>query len=105
MSRVPGAGRSPAGNGPWMARSGGAGHACAVADGPAATDSAGAGVTEAAEPARAAMPLLQARFSLCPDGQELPTAATVGHTQSRTGGGDAMINSKTRFRIMSIMSI
>lgn len=46
---------------------------------------------------------MQARFSLCPEGQFLPAAATVGDTQSRTGGGQTMVTARRSVRIMSIM--
>lgn len=51
--------------------------------------------------ASAAVP--ESPLLLCPEGQSLPAAGTVGNTQTRTGGGDTMTAINKKLRIMSIM--
>ena len=102
--RATGAGRSPAGTGPWMARFGGAGSASAAAHGCAAAGPTRAMEAENAERAGVALAIPAGPLLLCPEGQTLPTAATVVHTQSRVGGGTPMKAHIAKLRIMSIMS-
>lgn len=85
MTRCRGAGRSPADK-----RHGWRAFASAV--GPALTE-----LPKVAEPTSES-PLL-----LCPEGQFLPAAGTVGDTPSRTGGGHDMKPHLSQLRIMPIM--
>lgn len=104
VSRDPGAGRSPANKGHgWPA----GGAVRARANGAPATV-ATARKALAVGPASGQSPEAAAtapddRFPLCPEGQQLPAAATVGDTQRRTGGGQTMVTSRRNVRIMSIM--
>ena len=54
---------------------------------------------------RVAAPTPESPLLLCPEGQSLPTAGTVGDTQCRTGGGHDMKPHLNQLRIMTIMSI